>query len=229
MPASHRRPRPAWPAQVKPVAIAAFALLLLGVALQPGNAKPVKWDDPTAVTPTAAAAAPTTAADPAPGPARVSVLDVLGKVSFAVLLVYGIGFAMSRYRGGLPQPSRRGRAAGGSSVRVREALPLPRREGTLYLVECEGQTLLVGATAQQVSIVWTAAPEGTSSFAPVTAEPAPAPTRVAATYRAAERPAVMQPLVERPLHERPFAQAPRGESEWARERHRLITALMAGE
>jgi flagellar biogenesis protein FliO len=209
------------------VAIAALALLLLGVALQPGNAKPVKWDDPTAVTP--ATAAPTTAAEPAPGPARVSVLDILGKVSFAVLLIYGIGFAMSRYRGGLPQPSRRGGAAGGSSVRVREALPLPRREGTLYLVECEGQTLLVGATAQQVSIVWTAAPEGTSSFAPVVAAPEPVPSRVAATYRTAERPAVMQPLAERPLSGRASTQAPRGESEWARERHRLITALMAGE
>lgn len=199
-------------------------VLLLSSALpvRPGWAEPLDELVPpgTHALQTSPAAQP-----PANAPVRLSVLDLLGKMAFAVLLAYGASFALARYRSRSSQPSsRRWRLASRETdhIRVRDFLALPRQEGTLYLVEMEGQTLLVGATGQQITVTWPpAAPEDTSAFTPQdpaagrsTLEVLP---EVASTGVSTPRPL---PSTGRPA---------RNQTEWAHERRRLINALMRAE
>jgi hypothetical protein len=205
------------------VIIALAVLLLLGVWLQPSAAGPSDWEQQSA-------SAASTNYPPKPesgsrGPVRLSLLDLLGKVAMAVLLVYGVGFTLSRYR--LRQPQARPWRARrqdeeGHHLRVREALALPRHEGTLYLLELDGQALLVGATAQQVTVAWTpAAPDHTASFEPLR-DPSPE-ARSGATPDFA----VASPVPPRPPKGLPRAM--RDESQWTQERRQLISALMRTE
>jgi hypothetical protein len=155
-------------------------------------------------------------------PVHTSVLEVLGKVSLAVLLLYAVAFAVSRNKGlrplarwlpvPAPTPSHR--------LRICEMLPLARQEGTLYLLEVEGQTLLIAAAGTHCELLWSPAADQTTSFEPVVPN-APA-----------VRPSLppRQPAPDDvPLYQRGVNKAPRRESEWARERNRLIHALMQPE
>lgn len=200
-------------------------LLLTGGALLPALAQagPVRWQRPADSLAREAAPAPL-AADTA-DPVRLSLLDVLGKVSIAVLLIYALAFAAARFRGLASLPSLRPRFPhrpefAAASLRLRESCPLPRHEGTLYLVECEGKTLLLGASAQQLEVLWSPAPpDNTSSFAPVPAVLEAPATPPGARYTA----------LDEALPPRPPVRPAKPESEWARERSRLISALMQGE
>ncbi|NPV49069.1 MAG: FliO/MopB family protein [Armatimonadetes bacterium] len=203
--------------------VVALALLLfLGLWMRPSVAEPLD------VSPLSTTTAPENSPAVQPSdatPVRVSVLDLLGKIAFAVLLAYGASFALSRYRLRSSQPgSRRLRLSTRETdhMRVRDALALPGQEGTLYLVEMEGRTLLIGATGQQITVTWPpAAPEDTSTFMP-------------------QGPAVGEPTLEvlpevagsvasRPRHVPAPARPVRNQTEWAHERRRLINALMRAE
>lgn len=206
------------------VRIFSVALLLLLLILAVPTlvaAGPIRWLHPSA--------APETVSSPPapedPGPVQLSLLDVLGKVSIAVLLVYALAFVLSRCRGASLRLRSGGRSSqpttlSGVGLRICEACPLPRQEGTLYLIECAGQSLLLGASAQQLDVLWSPPPpENTSRFAPVAAvEEAPTTTPGARYVAFDELPAPRPPV--RPA---------KPESEWARERSRLIHALMQGE
>jgi hypothetical protein len=206
-----------FPVDLKLVVIAGLSTLLLALWLQqPSDAEPATWDQGSAPT------APTTAA-PAPGPVHVSTLDVLGKVSIAVLLIYGAGYAFSRYRNWRPPTATRRRPwrpGETGRLQLRETFVLPRREGTLYLLELDGQSLLVSATAGHVEVVYSpAAPDATSSFEPLPEPATEKPSGFAAVY---QTPEALRP-------EQAFTRPRRGESEWAEERSQLISALMRAE
>jgi hypothetical protein len=107
-------------------------------------------------------------------------------------------------------------------MRVRDVLALPRQEGTLYLVEMEGQTLLVGDTGQQITLTWPpAAPEDTSTFMPQ------GPAAGEPTLEVL--PEVADSVTSRPRSVAAPARPVRNETEWAHERRRLINALMRAE
>ena len=208
-----------FPVDLKLVVIAGLSTLLLALWLQqPSDAQPATWGEGSP----SAATAPTTTA-PAPGPVHVSTLDVLGKVSIAVLLIYGAGYAFSRYRNWRPPTSvrrRPWRPGDTGRLQLRETFALPRQEGTLYLLELDGQSLLVSASAGHVEVVYSpAAPDTTSSFEPLPEPATEKPSGFAAVYQTPEAP--------RP--EQGFTRPMRGESEWAEERSQLISALMRAE
>lgn len=198
------------------------AVLLLGVWLQPGTAGPLD-----ALEPATAATAPSGGASQTPPhtPVRVSVLDVLGKIAVAVLLAYGVSFALSRYRARAPQGSSwrsRLQSRETDQLRLRDTLALPRQEGTLYLLEMGGRPLLVGATGQQITVAWPpAAPDDTSAFPPHR----PAPEE--AVPEVLPDPAVGLPAAPRRTQS-PSPPA-RNQTEWAQERRQLINALMRAE
>ena len=201
------------------------SLVLAVASLLPtlAQAGPVHWQRPADALVGDPAPAPPTAE--ATEPVRLSLLDVLGKVSLAVLLIYALAFAAARLRGLSPLTGLAGRwprrlDLPATSLRLRESCPLPRHEGTLYLVECEGQRLLVGASAQQLEVLWSPAPpDSTSSFTPV-------PAVVEAS---AATPGTRYTALDDVVPPRPPVRPAKPESEWARERSRLISALMQGE
>jgi len=161
------------------------------------------------------------------GPVHTSALEVFGKVSLVVLLLYGVAFVMARTKNGrspltrwLPKVALPGTPQG-QSLKVHETLALSPQEGTLYLVEVEGQKLLIGASANHCELLWSAATEATSSFKPVETElPTPRMTLISERNQFSE---------ETPLYQRGFGKPQKRESEWARERSRLINALMQPE
>ena len=108
----------------------------------------------------------------------------------------------------------------GGRLQLRETFALPRQEGTLYLLELDGQSLLVSATAGHVEVVYSpTAPDTTSSFEPLQEPATEKPSGFAAVYQTPDAPRP-EPGFARPL---------RGESEWAEERSQLISALMRTE
>ena len=191
--------------------LAGMAALLLALWVKPAPPRPLPSPD---------AAAHEQADSPdAPGPAHLSVIDLVGKVSLAILLVYAAAFGLSRARraGLLKQFAPAAPADAGGLLQLRETLALGQEEGTLYLIEVEGQKMLLGAAADQLHMLWTAAADHTASFTPVVddrAEP-----------RGMERPPAPRPS-EEPLFQRGPGRVARRESDWARERSRLIATLM---
>ena len=189
--------------------------LLLGLCANPTLAKPTKWP-----------VDPSLPAQEQAGPVHLSVLDLLGRIGIAIIFVYAIAFALSRSKGlrplplsltrWLPTPTRTEHRR----LRLCENLSLSRQEGTLYLVEVDGQTFLLGAGSGPLQVLWSPPTDGTSSFKPVT-ERAEERSRAAAPEELA--------LADRPLSQRGSAKPPRRESDWARERSRLISALMESE
>lgn len=185
--------------------------LLLALWMQPGNARPAQWDEEKSAA--AAVEKPT-----ASGPARVSVLDLIGKVSLAVLMVYGLGFGLAHVRKTglgkclvLPDLS-----DDNSRLQLCESLRLGKLGAVVHLLEVDGQPLLVGACAEQLFPLWQAPPaaEDTGSFRPVKALPEPVRTSVS---------------VEQPLFQHGFGQPARAESDWAQQRTQLISSLLRSE
>lgn len=188
--------------------------LLLALWMQPGDARPAQWDEQRAA---AAEEKPA-----APAPARVSVLDLVGKVSLAVLLVYGLSFGVAHARklgfgkGLLPTAT----SDHTRRLQLCESLPLGKLGAVLHLIEIDGQTIVVGAAADQLFPLWQKpVAEDTSSFRPVKG--------VAELFE----PTYAKPgtAVEQPLFQRGFGHPARGESDWAQQRTQLISALMQGE
>lgn len=208
-------------------------MLLLALLMNPGSARPVHWDEPAAANTTAAAAtaeeAPalespaveTRSSAPAPAPTHTSLLDVIGKVSLVVLLIYGLSFGLNRARsqGWLPLPTIQPSAGETKRLVLTETLTLGRQQGTLYLLECDGRAMLVGSAADQLQLLWSAAPEPVTSLALVDDD----------TPRSGKTLAKAEPTVELPLFRQGFGQPARKESDWARERSRLISALVQAE
>ena len=214
----HRLPPPR---KGRALALVVLAVVLLGVSIVPGAAKPVQWQSPSAA-PLASGGPPPLTGEDRPGPVRVSLLDVLGKVGLAVLFIYAVAFALSRMKGlrSLPRWLPTAPKNVNRRLRVSETLPLSRQEGTLYLVEVDDHVMLVGACAEQLEVLWSPAPEVTSSFQPVSEK------------KAESRPVLREEALlpaEKPLSERGFGEPARREADWARERRRLINALMESE
>jgi hypothetical protein len=203
--------------------LAGGLMLLLALWMNPGSAKPARWEEPTRQpsTPLARAAAadlPTAVKDEPAKPEHLSVLDVVGKVSLVILVLYGIGFGLMKARNlgllttlGAPAPQ-----ALGQRLAVRETLPLGRQDGTLYLVELDGQLMLLGAAADQLQVLWSSASERATTFTPLDQTPEP---------RQPERKPTLVAQDDLPLFQRGFAKPARKEADWARERSRLISAL----
>ena len=205
----------------RPLALLALVALLLSVCLTPATAKPLRGPAPAPASSLKGEPLALPADSPS-GPVRVSVLDLLGKIGLAILLVYALAFVLTRTKGlralgrWLPTPTR----ADNRRLRLSESLPLGAREGTLHLVEVDGQVMLVWACGEQLQVLWSPASDTTSSFKPVTEEVAEPLLPVAQAHLSA---------VEKPLFQRGFGKLPRRESDWARERSRLISALMESE
>jgi hypothetical protein len=215
------------------------AMLLLALWMNPGSARPAR--EAERATEVAAALSPAHGAEgatevaPALSPAlgelasakpakveRFSMIDLVGKLSLAVLLLYGVSFGLMKAKslGFLNQFAGASQTmTEGQRLRLRETLPLGRQDGTLYLLELDGQMLLVGAATDQLQLLWSTAPEQTSSFAPVD-HPTPEPQ---------ERTPKLPVAEDLPLFQRGFGQAPRKEADWAKERSRLISALAQAE
>lgn len=189
--------------------------LLLALLMQPGNARPAQWDEEKSAV--AAVEKPV-----APGPARVSVLDLIGKVSLAVLMVYGLGFGLAHVRKTglgkclvLPDLSE-----DNSRLQLCESLRLGRLGAVVHLLEVDGKPLLIGACAEQLFPLWQATPptEDTTGFRPVKAllEPDKPTARTEVS-------------VEQPLFQHGFGQPARAESDWAQQRTQLISSLLRSE
>lgn len=156
-------------------------------------------------------------------PVQLSVLDVVGKAALLLLLVYGLGQVISRLR--LGRPGIRYPAApelpAGDRVRVVEVVVLDPEEGTLYLIEVEGQTLLIGAAHGNLRTLWAPAPEVTTAFEPVlTLETTPDRLETRSSQKLPR---------ERPLAELGLGRPTRREADWARQRSQLINALLDSE
>ena len=194
--------------------LAGMTALLLALWVKPAPHRPSVTAD---VPAREQAAAPLAA-----GPEHVSVLDLVGKISVAILLVYAVAFGLTRARrAGLLAPlSRPEPPAANSLLQLRETLALGEEQGTLFLIEVEGQKMLLGAAADQLQMLWTAASDHTASFTPVVDE-RPEP-------RLGER-RLTPPTPEEPLFKRGPGRRARRESDWARERSRLIATLMQSE
>jgi flagellar biogenesis protein FliO len=186
-------------------------MLLLALWMSPQSARSAQWE------PKPAQATLPSTDNRAPVP--LSMLDVLGKLSIAALAVYGLGFGLKRARDGgllghwgvLPTPGP------ASRVQLCETLSLGRGQGTLYLLEVDDRSMLLGASLDGLQVLWQAAPEKTASFPPVEAAPPAEPV---------ETP---QPLPQLPLLQQGFAMPARNEADWARERSRLISSLVQAE
>jgi len=155
-------------------------------------------------------------------PVRVSVLDLVGKLSLVILLGYGVVFVLRRW---LPNKRVRGESAshyelGGRELRLQDALTLPSGDGQLYLVEVRGHALLIGAAAEQLTVLWSGAEENTSALPPVNGAFSAAQSRSSASP-------VLRPAAEdtRPMRNVML----RDERDWAQQRRRLINALMESE
>lgn len=203
------------------LALAGGGALLLALLMHPASAG---YKSPSDTASAATAAAPATlAGDASPAdnqPRRFSILDLVGKISLAVLLIYGVSFGLSRAKrlglGGslLPTPTDRHQR-----LQLRETLSLGRQIGNLYLVEVDDQVLLLGATTDQIYLLWQPAPASTCSFKPVPEEPDFA--------EPADPPAA--PRFDVPLFQRGFGAPARRESDWAQQRSQLINALIQSE
>lgn len=194
------------------VGAAGVVVLLLVVLIRPAPNPRVQQAVPATVP---------TLGHPSDGPEHVSVVDVIGKVSLAVLLAYAIGFVLAKARrhGWFAKEALPDTPPTETDLRIRNSLPLGHQEGTLYLVEVEGHSVLLGSAPEQLQVLWTAAPATTTSFAPIIEEPAEQP----------EAPDELLVPPEMPLFHSGFGQPTRRESDWARERSRLISALMRSE
>lgn len=82
----------------------------------------------------------------APGPAYLSVLDVIGKLTVAVLIAYGISLAVRWAQQRYPRTHR---ASSGRSMRLEEVLPLGP-DARLYIVVVEGRRLLLAAQGADI-------------------------------------------------------------------------------
>ncbi len=167
---------------------------------------------------------PSAPAADAAAPVRVSVLDVVGKLSLAILVGYGVVFILRRLGAGKKGLCEKPAfyAPGGRELRVQDSLTLPGEEGTLYLVEVQGHTLLIGAAAEPLYLLWTSAAEQTSALPPVSATSAAAPNSSGAAAFSGPRAAAED---KRPLGNVML----RAERDWAQQRRRLINALMESE
>ncbi|MEN6644119.1 MAG: hypothetical protein ABFE08_16905 [Armatimonadia bacterium] len=189
--------------------------LLLALWMQPGNARPVQWDEEKSAA--ATVEKPATA-----GPARVSVLDLIGKVSLAVLLVYGLSFGLAHARKlgfgkslmpvVTPDDNRR--------LQLCESLALGKLGTVVHLIEVDGKPLVIGACAEQLFPLWQAplAAEDTSSFRPVKA--------LSEAAKPTAKPSVSS---EQPLFQHGFGQPARAESDWAQQRTQLISSLLQSQ
>ena len=202
-------------------------MLVLSLCMNSGSARPVRWDGQPAQGSSdkaLALAAPTTASaadQPAFGqPEHFSIAGVVGKLSLALLLLYGtsFGFLKARKSGFLSPFGAAPPTAQGQRLQLRDTLTLGRQEGTLYLIEVDGQVLLLGATAEQLELLWAT---GREQAMPVTPLAKPSED---------EEPTARLPLPDDlPLFRRGFGKPPREEADWARERSRLISALAQAE
>jgi hypothetical protein len=204
-------------------AVLAGGLLVVGLWLVPGQT-------PGLFTPAAAQAEGTLTPppslpplDPPASPVQLSVLDVVGKAALLLLLVYGLGQVISRLRLGRPasRPPAVPDLPAGDRVRVVEAMVLDPEEGTLYLLEVDGQTLLVGAANGNLRTLWAPAPEVTTAFEPV--------LTLETTPDSLESRSPHEPPRERPLAELGLGGPMRREADWARQRSQLINALLDAE
>lgn len=198
--------------------LAGVAALILALAL--GSPQPAAEARPLE----AAEAAPETAgALPASGPHRLSLVDIVGKLSLVVLLGYAGALGLGRLRRGrwpLSAGPVVSRAGAGSGLQLHETLSLGRDSGALHLIEVQGQMLLIGSGGETPQVLWTAAPETTNSFEPVADDEPQEP----------ERPAPTPPEESgTPLFMRHFGSPARRETDWAAQRSRLISALMNAE
>jgi flagellar biogenesis protein FliO len=90
-------------------------------------------------------------------------------------------------------------------------------EANLYLIEVEDQVMLLGTAADRLQVLWQAPPEVTSSFAPVPSDEQP------------EEPEPLVPVLLQAQSPWGFGPPTRGETDWARQRSQLISALIQPE
>lgn len=200
------------------LALAGVAALVLALAM--GSPQPA-----AEARPLETAAEATAEAEPALAPVapqRLSLVDVVGKLSLVVLLGYGGALGLGRLRrGNWALPAKPVvRAGGGSGLQLHDTLSLGRDSGALHLIEVQGQMLLIGSGGETPQVLWTAAPETTNSFEPVMNDEPQEP----------ERPEPTPPEDSgTPLFMRHFGAPARRETDWAAQRSRLISALMNAE
>jgi len=104
-----------------------------------------------------------------PAPARVAVLDIVGKLAVAALGIYALAAVTKRLKGGPVL----GPASSGAALRVVETVTLgPNR--ALHIVEAEGRNLLIATDSGQVSLLTELSPGPAA---------APRPSRTAAAPR----------------------------------------------
>ena len=102
---------------------------------------PAAWCQPSAdMDWEAADQAGSAEAAPAAEPVYLSVLDLVGKLTVAVLIAYGLSLALRWAQQNHQRPSRTGRR---STMRLEEVLPLGT-DARLYIVSVEGRRLLLG-------------------------------------------------------------------------------------
>ncbi|HEY3397657.1 MAG TPA: flagellar biosynthetic protein FliO [Armatimonadota bacterium] len=171
--------------------------------------------------PAVAAADPTVTPDPAapaepPGPAKVSLLSLWGRLALVLLAAYGLLCGVRWVRDGgvhFPTPEQ---APAEPLLRVCDALSLGQgRE--IHLLEVGDTRLVLGSLpGQLVSLGFLPAPDTLPRPAPA------APAFVGEVYSASERPARLRPESVRPAPRRVDGQS---EWDWEQRRARLIDAL----
>lgn len=215
--------RPASPPSVvfnwRLLAAAGAVVLLIALWARPADPQASHWDDLKGGA-TAAETQPEAAPETPAEPRHLSVVDLIGKVSLSILLVYGavLGLAKLKMLNLAPRAVANATETRHSRLQLRETLSLGGDGPVLYLVEVESQLMLVGAAADQMQLLWQAPPEVTSSFSPVTVDQVP------------DEPEGPFPVLhEASLSQRGFGAPARRETDWARERSQLISALMQSE
>jgi flagellar biogenesis protein FliO len=205
--------------------IAGILALAGAICLKPPSAPtsaPVVSASPQTTAETQKEPATGPAAEPV-GPKELSLFAPMAKAGLCLLVVYAAGLALVRLRrgGSLLGAAFSRPAEGLLRLRSVESLPLGR-QGMLHLVEVDEATLLVGVVMDQMQVLWTNTPPGTSAFAPVAPEQpsTPAPTPSAPPPLATVKPAPPAIQLDRPV---------RAEADWAQERGRLISALMKAD
>lgn len=93
-----------------------------------------------------AVSGPEAAVEAARGPAYLSVLDVIGKLTVAVLIAYGLSLAVRWAQQHYPRTNR---SSSARSMRLAEVLPLGP-DARLYIVVVEGRRLLLAAQGANI-------------------------------------------------------------------------------